>query len=538
MPLDYSTVFEKKTINGSNVVTDSSNRLLSAVFAPKAGQTFTIKNGYEFRHVMIASASDASISGWETSLTITSTMVAQSTLGMRLNVRNASNASANIEPDEITFETDIPEFLVYKNLASEEYVDDKFDSITPVEDFFVSVNLISGVLNASVDSSGISLSNNARMIYFPVTQGEQYTIDKKMLTNYFRIAYTSAIPVGGASVSNYASLGAGNEHATILAPVSGYACVYIYDTYADDPSILDNLIASVAAYSGRYDDTITQSSVYLAENVAVREKVFYCGASRALKTLKAGIEEATKYMNATLHVDAGTYNLVDEFGSAYFEGLTSADANSGLRLKNNVHVIFDANSKVICNYTGSNQYALSLFSPFNGGEYGFILENLMLECSRCRYAIHDERNGGADAYSAKYKNCHIIFDNSQTNPYWSSGSCIGGGMGSNAVVEIENCILEMVNNNTITGYYHQSNDTQNPNHKFVFKLTGSYFVNGSFGVNITRTDATEDSIIMVTDNSFPTESGTDAQGFYTANFTQNEEAGHYKYMAWGNEKRN
>jgi hypothetical protein len=358
-----------------------------------------------------------------------------------------------------------------------------------------------------------------------------------MLTNYFRLAYTSGVPAGGSSVSNYSSLGANNTYATILAPVSGYACVYIYDTYADDPSILNNLLNSVVAYSGRYNDTVTKSSSYLGSNVIITRNEFYCGSTRSLKTLKAGIEEATKYMDAVLHVDAGTYNLVTEFGSSYFESLTNTDVNSGLRLKNNIHIIFDANSKVVCNYTGSNQYALSLFSPFNGGTYGFTLENLTLECSRCRYAIHDERNGNADAYFAKYKNCHIIFDNSQTNPYWSSGCCIGGGMGSNAVVEIENCIFEMVDNNTITGYYHQSNDAENPDHKFLFKLTGSYFVNGSFGVNITRTDASEDSIILVEGNSFPAESGTDAQGFYTANMTQTEAAGHYKYLAWGNVKR-
>jgi hypothetical protein len=264
--------------------------------------------------------------------------------------------------------------------------------------------------------------------------------------------------------------------------------------------------------------------------------VFYCGANRELSTLKAGIEKATQYMDSILYVDEGVYDLVEEFGSAYFENAV-AGKTYGLFLGNRVHVIFSANSKVVSHYQGDNQYALSLYSPINAGDYGFTIENLNLECSRCRYAIHDERNGGTEQYQAIYKNCYVKYDNSITNPSWAYGAVIGGGFGSNATVIIDSCIFELAEFRNRVGYYHESNDYNNPNHAFKFIMKNCYLINGSFGINIYRTDATKTSYIEVTNNCFPVAGGTDTEGFYTNDMGVSETDGHYKYFAWNNKVR-
>ena len=244
---------------------------------------------------------------------------------------------------------------------------------------------------------------------------------------------------------------------------------------------------------------------------AMRSKVFYCGPTREITTLKEGIETATQYMDSTLYVDPGVYDLVSEFGQDWFDNLDSLWTLVGLRLKNRIHVIFSPNSKVISHYTGSNQYAQSLYSPFNAGEYGFTLENLNLECSRCRYGIHDERNGHTEQYKSHMINCNIYIDNSE-NDYWSSRYCIGGGLGSNAEVIVENCIFETdLPNNVGSVYYHQSNDLDNDNYasKIVIKnKTGAVQINESRSGSVSG-----DTIVIVEGNSFPKKyPNTDDQG--------------------------
>ena len=180
LPLDYGSAFANKTINGSNDVTDSSTRLLSDVFVPIEGQTFEISEGYEFRYAIITANDDAGLGSWVTSLTITSYMVSTAALGMRINVRNANDTSADISPSEIAYETDIPEFINYAQTASKEYVDAKSstdehlknkkvvfygDSVTGQNRYVPIVAQYYGInaVNAGVSGSRISYNSDTDM---------------------------------------------------------------------------------------------------------------------------------------------------------------------------------------------------------------------------------------------------------------------------------------------------------------------------------------------------------------------------------------
>lgn len=228
--------------------------------------------------------------------------------------------------------------------------------------------------------------------------------------------------------------------------------------------------------------------------------VFYCGANRDIKTLKEGIEIATRYMDSVLYVDAGTYDLIEEFGDDYFANLNSGSTMSGLQLKNRIKIWFSANSKVLCHYQGSNQYVKRLFSPFNSYQYGFELINLHLECSNVRYGIHDERNGSTEQMMSWYKDCYIELDNTN-NAAWSNASCIGGGLSSNSSVHIEGCYFKPISNNGKTGvYWHNANDGNNTSFASYVVIQNNYIDGGNISIQDNRNDANNDTYFIISGN--------------------------------------
>lgn len=191
-------------------------------------------------------------------------------------------------------------------------------------------------------------------------------------------------------------------------------------------------------------------------------------------TLKEALEYSLVHPFTTIYVGNGTYDLIEEFGNDYFANFAGG-SRAGLKLDNYVHIIFSSNAKVICNYTGDNDKIKKDFSPFNtiaGGQQqkGFILENLNLECSNVRYAMHDETSGQANPYRNVYKNCRMVIDNSDNTQGYPQ--CIGGGLGSSAEIIIENCYFESIHTDQtydIVSYHNGGNGKSN------IVITGCYF---------------------------------------------------------------
>ncbi len=128
----------------------------------------------------------------------------------------------------------------------------------------------------------------------------------------------------------------------------------------------------------------------------------------------------------------------------------------------------------MCHYKGDNYNVRHYFSPFNSvdSERGFVLENLNLECSNVRYAIHDETNGQAGFYRNIYKNCRIRLDNSANIDGYPA--CIGGGLGSDSEIIIENCFFESIHDDRtrdIVSYHNNGNGRSN------IVVRGCYFAN-------------------------------------------------------------
>ena len=197
-------------------------------------------------------------------------------------------------------------------------------------------------------------------------------------------------------------------------------------------------------------------------------KIFYVekDGSGDFTKLSDAINEAVRYMDSTVYVGPGTWDLIDELGEDYLNSVSSTQR--GIYLKNRVHIVCSSNSKIMCNYVGDRADTIAWLSAFNAGPHGFTLENATIESSNCRYSVHDERGTDIDAYNNYYINCQMTHDNS----VGGYNQCIGGGLGLNGHVIIDGCTFKNpARTNYQIVYYH---NTAGSGKSFV-EVKGSYF---------------------------------------------------------------
>lgn len=211
----------------------------------------------------------------------------------------------------------------------------------------------------------------------------------------------------------------------------------------------------------------------------------------------AAINEATKYMDSVLYVGAGEWDIIDEFGEAYMNAVSSNNSTWGLELKNRIHVIGSAKTVIKAHYTGSNTNVKTYFSVFNAGSKGFILENVTIDDDGIRYSVHDDRGGsGPDPYTNKYINCKMIHKNGMYS------DCIGGGIGENCYVEIRGCYFEGDNGSPRLAYYHGNNNSSVTNAQAHIIVCDNYFAqDGTFKLT-NYGNSTTVSEAYVSNNSF------------------------------------
>ena len=244
----------------------------------------------------------------------------------------------------------------------------------------------------------------------------------------------------------------------------------------------------------------------------------YVGATREIKTLRQAMHITTGvYKNLVVHIDSGTYDLTQEF-SDVLNGARPFDWK-GLFLTNGTKWIGENGTKITFNYQGNNRDILTEFSPFNTSSLGGTLENITIECSNCRYCVHDERGGSRDTYHNTYKNCEFFIDNSQNAAWDYQNICIGGGLGLHGFIEIDKCLFNHYS------YYHENYseaDSVNSFSKIIF--TNNYFINDEFNVSdvFPHNPPTTKSICYACNNSFARNSITGDKKSWTL-YTWNNE---------------
>lgn len=228
-------------------------------------------------------------------------------------------------------------------------------------------------------------------------------------------------------------------------------------------------------------------------------KDIYVGATREIKSIREAMKLANKMNGAIVHIDSGTYDLTQDFQDIINTTELPYDAY-GLQLKNNVRVIGEGSDVVIkFHYTGDKEWIKKSFSPFNTGEYGGTLENITIECSNCRYCVHDERGSSRDYYHNRFIKCRFFIDNSKNAPWRYQNCCIGGGLGMHGLIEIDKCLFSNFS------YYHENAKADDSKNSFSrLYITNCYFIKDNFDVSDTYPNnppATK-SICYGTNNSF------------------------------------
>lgn len=212
--------------------------------------------------------------------------------------------------------------------------------------------------------------------------------------------------------------------------------------------------------------------------------------------LADAIRTACEEEDAELFIGPGEWDIISELGADYMNAVSSSSSTWGLVLKNRIHIICSANSLITAKYTGSNTNVKTYFSAFNAGEYGFTLENANIETDNVRYTVHDDRGGGGgEGYYNRYINCSM----KHTNGMYTD--CIGGGLGTNGMIEILNCYFEGDADATRLAYYHGNNFSGQTDAQCKLVVKGNYFAGlGTFGLT-KYGDSTKVSTAYVSDNS-------------------------------------
>lgn len=260
--------------------------------------------------------------------------------------------------------------------------------------------------------------------------------------------------------------------------------------------------------------------------LAAIPKVYYCkkDGTGDFTSLVTAINTVCAEKNATLYVGPGTWDICSELGSEYMESVTSSSSTWGLVLKNGVHVVFSSNSLVTAKYSGTRGDTKQYFSAFNAGEGGFTLENLNIETDNIRYSVHDDRGaGGGEGYINRYVNCTM----KHTNGMYTD--CIGGGLGTNGLIEIVNCYFEGDETATRLVYYHGNSYNGQTDAQCKIICKGNYFAGvGTFGLT-KYGDSTKVTTAYVSDNSVGSALFVNS-GSYAPNDNM-------RMIAWNNELR-
>ena len=197
-----------------------------------------------------------------------------------------------------------------------------------------------------------------------------------------------------------------------------------------------------------------KSGAFLVKTIN-EPRIYHVGSTREYTKIKDAVAEAIKYPNSKVYLDGETFDLVKEFGLDYLNSFNSSDSSMlGIVLENDVSVIGTARTKIVFDYQGGNEKIHERFSPFLLGynNYGgFTLENLDIKSINCRYTVHDEAGGKEYPNYNHYVNCTFYHDSS--NCSWGAHQSIGGGLGRQSTIIIENCHITTIGMDNPVSYH-------------------------------------------------------------------------------------
>lgn len=343
-------------------------------------------------------------------------------------------------------------------------------------------------------------------------------------TYYYRklYAYFCNIQYADNSITAFSNNTGNSQNGSFTAAQNGYVYITVHTNSLSTCIFTD----SKMSYTNNILQRFYTPNKLLIDGITNCYTVKKDGTGDFTKITDA-VKEAVKYENSTIFIDAGEYDLVEEFGN---ELSTAGASMGGIFLKNNIHLIGTPNTVIKFNYTGDNGNVKQYWSVFNANTDGFTLENINIEASNIRYCVHDELNGYNNPYQNRYKNCKMYLDNSE-NDVFPSTQCIGGGFGGNGTIIIEDCHFktETTEWGSISLSWHNNSGSTGKSKLF---MKGCFFEGDNNRCRFTWNGTSEEiTDIYVSNNSFG--KSVIVQG-ENASATENNISVHQ----WNNEIRN
>lgn len=293
-------------------------------------------------------------------------------------------------------------------------------------------------LFAATDKLNIFNTNGCLKVYPTIIGQSNYTsllpnAESAKADTCYNIVLTSLMYSGTGTFTDIPSDLKSGQNVVLLST---------YGSLANNGSMQIITTGSGATYT-RYRERISTSvpQTWSAWKSTSGTIIVDVNGSGDYTSLTEGVLQATKEWDSHVYVKSGTYDLIKEFKEYYGDTFFSNFSGSvvGIVLKKRVTVEFAPNAYVTCMYDGNNKTATSQFSPFNSGEGGFTLIGCNVTDKNVRYSVHDERTTSTDYYNNKYINCSFTHDKGNGNGYIQA---IGGGLGKNGNITVENCYLE------------------------------------------------------------------------------------------------
>lgn len=181
------------------------------------------------------------------------------------------------------------------------------------------------------------------------------------------------------------------------------------------------------------------------------------------------VTSAINYANtlnggADIYIYDGVYDVYQEQGGDEWLAKISHSAGErqGLHLEDNVNLYgvgyVELRFELPNSVTYDQSRSVSCLNLWNSN----IIENINFYAKNCRYAIHDETNGGNYNIKRYVKNCRLEHLGNYNSEPWPSMTAMGGGASGGSQYDWINC--QFITHNFFQAFSYHTHNNENPSH--------------------------------------------------------------------------
>lgn len=327
---------------------------------------------------------------------------------------------------------------------------------------------------------------------YKIKRGRKYTITH--CYGYFTlVGYNGVLtPITNETWGDYPEY-------TFVAEDDGLLYLTVHKDMLDSVTFVDG---SNVATNLKIDKTLWWKSNTLKLENTSRITV---GVSKQFSTIVSAVNYAKLNGGGDIYIDSGTYDIFNELGGEeWLKTVTSGELNGLDLTDSNINLIGVGNVILTMRLPDTvTKDQSSRISCVNLSRANNELRNLTIIGKNCRYAMHDEGNGGNYNVVHKVKNCKFIHEGNIEN-LWEYPTVMGGGTTGGSYYEYECC--EFINKTYNIGISYHNNYAQKPStiniKNCVSKVVKKNQYDGAFRFSYYGTNNKEDRVTIFVSNCF------------------------------------